>query len=97
MNKDISIEEVKHIAALSRIEFSDGECEKMREHLKKVLGYFETLDGVNVSDVPPTAHILSAVNVLREDIALPSMDNSELLKNAPDAEDGAYVVPRVVE
>lgn len=97
MKRDITTEEVKHIAALSRIEFSDGECEDMRLHLSKVLGYFETLDGVDVSDVPATAHILSAVNVLRDDEPQPSMENDELLKNAPKAEDGAYIVPRVVE
>ncbi|MDE7463885.1 MAG: Asp-tRNA(Asn)/Glu-tRNA(Gln) amidotransferase subunit GatC [Clostridiales bacterium] len=97
MKKDVSTEEVKHIAKLSRLEFSDDEIGSVRGHLKKVLGYFETLDGVDVSDVPPTAHILSAVNVLREDVARPSMDNAELLKNAPEADDGAYIVPRVVE
>lgn len=97
MKKDISTEEVKHIASLSRIEFSDGECESMRTHLQTVLGYFETLDGVDVSDVPPTAHILSDVNVLRDDVPQPSMANEELLKNAPREEDGAYIVPRVVE
>ncbi|MCH5162347.1 MAG: Asp-tRNA(Asn)/Glu-tRNA(Gln) amidotransferase subunit GatC [Clostridiales bacterium] len=97
MNKDISTEEVKHIASLSRLEFSDEECGAMREHLKNVLGYFETLDGVDVSSVPPTAHVLSMVNVLREDVVKPSVDNDKLLKNAPAADDGAYVVPRVVE
>ena len=97
MKKDVSIEEIKHIAKLSRIEFSDEECESMRSHLCNVLEYFETLDGVDVSDVPPTAHILSAVNVLRDDVPQPSMKNEELLKNAPQADGGAYIVPRVVE
>lgn len=97
MKSDISIEEVKHIAALSRLEFTDGEAEDMRGHLCKVLEYFQTLDGVDVSDVPPTAHILSQVNVLRADEPAPSMPTDELLKNAPEADDGTYIVPRVVE
>lgn len=95
--KDITTDEVKHIADLSKLELSDSELSAMRGHLQKMLGYFETLDSVDVSDVPPTAHILSAVNVLRDDVVAPSMENSELLKNAPEAEDGAYIVPRVVE
>ncbi len=97
MNKDITIQEVEHIAKLSRLEFADGEARCMREHLKKVLAYFETLDGVDVSGVEPTAHILSSVNVLRADAPQQSTPASELLKNAPAAEDGAYIVPRVVE
>lgn len=91
------MDEVSHIAELSRIELSPTEGEEMRDHLKKMLGFFETLDAVDVSDVSPTAHILSAVNVLRDDTVCDSFDNSELLKNAPESDDGCYVVPRVVE
>lgn len=95
--KEISTEEVKHIAKLSMLDLGENETEMCRKHLQKMLGYFETLDGVDISKVPPTAHILSEVNVLREDVAMPSMDNEELTANAPEKEDGAYIVPRVVE
>ena len=95
--KEIGIEEVKHIAKLSKIEFSDGEAEQMRDHIQKMLWVFETLDNVDVSAVPPTAHILPNVNVLRDDEVSPSFDNEALLKNAPKSEFGAYIVPRVVE
>lgn len=97
MKKRVTTEEVMHIADLSRLAFTDAECEAQREHLEKVLGYFETLDGVDIADVPPTAHILDAVNVLREDEVEPSFDNAELVANAPERDDGAYVVPRVVD
>lgn len=97
MKKSITTEEVKHIAELSRLAFTDAENEAMREHLQKMLGYFETLDGVDTRDVPPTAHILDEVNVLRADEVAPSFDNAELLANAPERDGGAYVVPRVVE
>lgn len=96
-NTEISIAEVEHIAKLSQLDFTPDECEEMREHLQKQIKYFEILDSVDVSDVPPTAHILDAVNVLRDDVVRASMPNAELLKNAPEAEDGAYVVPRVVD
>ncbi len=95
--KEITTEEVKRIAKLSKIEFSDTETESMKVHLQKMLWVFETLDKVDASKVPPTAHILDGVNVLRADEVAPSMDNGELLKNAPLSEDGAYIVPRVVE
>lgn len=101
MKNTVTIEDVKHIAALSKLEFTDEECEDMRVHLQKQVANFEVLDSVDISDVPPTAHVLKAVNVLREDVVQPSFDNARLLANAPEksGEDGgeAYVVPRVVD
>ncbi len=97
MKRSVDAEEVARLAKLSRLEFDGKQAEDMRGHLSKMLDYFDALDSVDVSDVPPTAHILSAVNVLREDVVEPSTSNAELLKNAPESRDGAYVVPRVVE
>ena len=97
MKKSVGTEEVKHIAKLSRLSFTDSQVEDMRGHLSKMLDYFDALDSVDVSDIPPTVHILSAVNVLRDDEVTPSMPNEDLLANAPESRDGAYIVPRVVE
>lgn len=96
-NNDVTIDEIERIAKLSRLEFSADETNEMLIHLKNQVKYFGILDSVDVSGVPPTAHILDAVNVLRDDIVFPSTSNDELLKNAPEAYDGAYIVPRVVE
>ena len=95
--KEITTEEINRIAALSKLEFTEAERASVREHLQKMLWVFETLDNFDVSKVPPTAHIIDKVNVLRDDVVAPSMANAELLKNAPQADDGAYIVPRVVE
>ncbi len=97
MKKQITTEEAKRLAKLSMLEFDDSELKEIEAHLSKMLGYFSTLDSVDVSEVPPTAHILPAVNVLRDDEVVKSMPTEDLIANAPKAEDGAYVVPRVVE
>ena len=47
--------------------------------------------------LPPTAHILDTVNVLREDTVRPPMDRDALLRNAPETDGAAYIVPRVLE
>ena len=93
----ISDEEVQHIAALSALKLSEEELKSMKKHLSSVLEYFKTLDGVDVSDVPPTAHILPFVNVLRSDEPGESTPTDELMRNAPESDGGAYIVPRVVE
>lgn len=93
----ITREEVAHIAALSRLAFTPEETEAMRSHLESVLGHFERLDSVDTSVLPPTAHILDTVNVLREDAVRPPMDRDALLRNAPETDGAAYIVPRVLE
>ena len=61
----ISREEILHIAELSRLSFTDEELDELGEQLGNVLERFRQLDAVDVSDVPPTAHILDFVNVLQ--------------------------------
>ncbi len=93
----ISKEEVMHIATLSRLRFDEQGLVEMGNQLSNVLGKFETLNAVDVSDVPPTAHILPQVNVLREDVPTQPMDRDKLLANAPESDGSAYVVPKVLE
>lgn len=93
----IDKEEILHIATLSRLNFTDEEIENIGEHLDNTLERFRALDAVDVSDVPPTAHILPYTNVLRDDVPGEPMDRTELLKNAPETDGEAYIVKRVVE
>ena len=93
----ISKEEIDHLATLSRLRFTDAEVEEMGNHLDNIIERFKELDKVDVSSVPPTAHILPFVNVLREDEAKDSMDREKLLSNAPETDGETYIVPRVVE
>jgi aspartyl-tRNA(Asn)/glutamyl-tRNA(Gln) amidotransferase subunit C len=46
--------------------------------------------------VPPTAHPLPLVNVLRDDVVMPSLDRDEVLREAPEAEDGRFKVPPIL-
>lgn len=94
---NIEKDEVKHIADLSRLRFDDDGLAAMGEHLGQVLGYFQTLDAASPDTVEPTAHILQAVNVLRDDVAGQPTPREDLLKNAPETDGESYVVPRVVE
>ena len=95
--KKITKQEVERIATLSRLNFDEKEKDEMRDYLQNILKHFEMLDSVDASKIEATAHILDTVTVLREDTAAPSMDRDKLLSNAPEKEDGCYIVPRVVE
>jgi aspartyl-tRNA(Asn)/glutamyl-tRNA(Gln) amidotransferase subunit C len=82
---------------LARLGLSDEEVETFREQLVQVLDYIAMLDKVDTSSVPPTAQILSHLNVLREDVPRPSWPVDALLENAPGSEGDLFRVPAVMD
>jgi aspartyl-tRNA(Asn)/glutamyl-tRNA(Gln) amidotransferase subunit C len=95
--KLLTAEEVRHVAMLARLGLTDEEVEKFRVQLLDVLGYIDMLQKVDTSAIPPTAQILSHMNVMREDEARPSWPVADILGNAPAQEDGFIRVPPVLE
>jgi aspartyl-tRNA(Asn)/glutamyl-tRNA(Gln) amidotransferase subunit C len=87
---------VAHVARLSRLELSAEELQQFRAQLGEIITYIETLNALDLTDVPPTAHVRPSTNVLREDTAGTSLDQQAALANAPAAEDGYFVVPPVI-
>jgi aspartyl-tRNA(Asn)/glutamyl-tRNA(Gln) amidotransferase subunit C len=93
----IPISEVEKIAVLSRLSFSDEEKKKYQHHLEDVLLAAQKLSELDTQNVAPTAHIQGVKNVLRPDDVQPSMDNDLLTANAPEKDNGCFIVPKVVE
>jgi aspartyl-tRNA(Asn)/glutamyl-tRNA(Gln) amidotransferase subunit C len=93
----ITLAEVEHVARLARLDLAPDEKERMRGQLDAILGYVEQLRRVDTTGVEPTAHVLPLVNVLREDEVRPSYPVEAVLANAPEAEDGQFRVPRILE
>lgn len=93
----ITTEKVRHVAKLARLKIEEAELERLAEQLDNVLQYMESLNAVDTSGVPPTAHVLSACNAFRPDSARTSMNRDEALSNAPETEDGFFVVPKIIE
>lgn len=93
----VPISEVEKIAGLSRLSFSEEEKLEYQKNLEAILVSAKKLDELDTSGVVPTAHIQGIANVLREDETQPSMDNELLTANAPEHENGCFIVPRVVE
>lgn len=93
----ITNKDVKYVAELSKLSFSEAECTEMASHLENIVGHFNMLNSVDTSKVDATAHILDSVNVLRKDEAKPSQDRSKLLANAPESNGECYIVPKVLD
>lgn len=93
----VPISEVEKIAVLSRLSFSEEEKKQYQHHLEAILMSAQRLEELDTEGVKPTAHIQGVENVLRQDVVRPSMDNGKLTANAPERENGCFIVPKVVE
>ena len=93
----ISLEEVKKVAGLASLTFSEKEYEKLSRTLNDILHYVEKLSELDVSKVEPTSHVLDVVNVFRDDVVWPSIPREDALKNSPDRDEGSFRVPKVIE
>ena len=96
MAHPISRDDVAHVARLARLDLTDEELERFTGQLGAVLEHAADIAALDIADVPPTAHPLPLVNVLRDDERRPSLDRDEVLAQAPAAEDGFFAVPRIL-
>jgi aspartyl-tRNA(Asn)/glutamyl-tRNA(Gln) amidotransferase subunit C len=92
----ITREQVEHVAKLARLALTEEEIASNTEQLNSILEYAAMLEKLDTEDIVPTAHAVPLHNVLREDAVAPSMERDKVLKNAPDAEDGFFKVPKIV-
>lgn len=92
----LSKEEVLKIAELSRLSFKEEEIGKFQKQLNDILSYVDKLSEVNTDNIEPISHAIEMKNAFREDVAKPSVSNELAMKNAPQSEEGAIVVPKVV-
>jgi aspartyl-tRNA(Asn)/glutamyl-tRNA(Gln) amidotransferase subunit C len=93
----ISREEVAHLASLARIDLSPAELDKLAGQLDVILGAVATVQSVAGDDVPATSHPMPLTNVTRSDTPRPSLGAAAALSGAPEAEDGRFRVPRILE
>lgn len=93
----ISSEQVRHVANLARLEISEEETESFRKQLDKMITFAEQLNELDTDGVEPTSHVLGMKNVMREDVANQGLPQSEVVKNAPDHQDGYIKVPSIMD
>jgi aspartyl-tRNA(Asn)/glutamyl-tRNA(Gln) amidotransferase subunit C len=89
----ISRDEVRHVAKLARLAFSDEELDRIGAQLNDILAAVSKVSELDLADVPPMSHPLDIVNVFRDDEPRPSLPREAALANAPEPEDGFFAVP----
>ena len=92
----ISKEEVLYVAHLARLDLDEKSIEKFAGQIDEILGYIEKLNQVDTEDIKPTSHAISLTNAFRDDEERDPIERGLALANAPEKEDGQFVVPKVV-
>lgn len=87
---------VAHVATLARLALTEDELDRYTVELAGILAHADDLAELDLQGVPPTAHPLPLVNVLRDDIVRPSVDRAEVLSQAPATENDRFHVPRIL-
>ncbi len=93
----LTLEQMRHIAKLARLELSDAQLEELMAPINALMAHFEKLQALPLDDVEPTSHSIPVDNAFREDVLGTPLPREEVLANAPEARDGLFIVPRIVE
>lgn len=92
----VSLEEVKHIANLAKLSFSESQLLKLQKDLNKILDYIDKLNELDLSNVEPLENINETENILREDKETKWLSTEEALQNSPQRTSNFFKVPKVI-
>lgn len=92
----ISAADVAKVARLARLDIDDAQVEHFTEQLAKVMAHFHDIDALQLDDVTPMTQPYPLVNVMRDDVELPTLDTDEVLAAAPAAQDRRFRVPPII-
>lgn len=93
----MDIDTVRKVARLARLDLSESELEAARIKLSTIMKFVEQLGEVNTDNVEPLANVVDIKLRLREDEVTDGGIQADVLANAPEAMEGFFVVPKVVE
>jgi aspartyl-tRNA(Asn)/glutamyl-tRNA(Gln) amidotransferase subunit C len=95
----VSLDEatVARIARLARIAVPEEELEPLAGELSRILEWIEQLNAVDTEGVPPMTSVAAMQLAWREDTVTDGGRPDDILANAPERQDGYFVVPKVVE
>ena len=92
----ITKDEIMHVTKLARINPDNEAIDKLARQIGMILEYVDTLNKAETKGVPPTSHAVYLTNAFRKDLELKHLDRDQALANAPEKEDGNFMVPKVI-
>ena len=89
--------ELEKIAHLARLHITKAESEEVMLRITDILALIDEMQSINTNDVAPLAHPLDLLQRLRTDEITERDFRDELQSLAPEAQEGLYLVPKVIE
>jgi aspartyl-tRNA(Asn)/glutamyl-tRNA(Gln) amidotransferase subunit C len=93
----ITIEEVRHVAKLARLDLDESEIFSLQGELNALIGHFADIQGLDASGIEPKSHAVALQNVWVDDIPGPTLPRTKALANAPSSKAGLFMVPAIIE
>lgn len=92
----ISDDTIDYVGILAKLELSSEDREQAKKDMGTMLDYIDKLNELNTDGIEPMSHVFPVNNVFREDVVTNSDESAKTLKNAPEAKDGSFKVPKTV-
>lgn len=93
---EVTRADVLRCAQLAHLNLDEAEIEPLRRDMSEILSHAQSLDRLDLDGVEPTTHGLDLPLPRREDEPRPGFTQEQALANAPEADQGCFVVPKVM-
>lgn len=95
-DKSLSLEQTRHVAKLSKLEYSEEELLELNREMARILESVTRLDGVPTDGLEATLAVGAYANRFREDVTAPGLPREAVLQNAPCQRDGCFEITRII-
>lgn len=92
----LTVDDVRKMAALSRLRLTDDELHLQRDHINALLTHVDSLMALDLQ-LQDSGALEQPIVEARADVAMPSLTRERCLANAPASRDGYFVVPRIID
>lgn len=93
----ISLDEVRHVARLARLQLDEAEILALQGELNALLGHFADIQEIRVRGVEAQSHAVAVQNVWSEDMLEECLPRELAMRNSPVSKAGLFVVPTIIE
>ncbi len=93
----ITLEQVRHVALLARLELSPEDENRLRADMDEMLAYVDKLNELDTKNVAPTTQVGEAGTPMRDDEVTNGADAEAMLANAPSRDRNYFKVPKIIE